>query len=178
MQLNCYGGSLELINEPSYSFGSADNLRQYVFAKHLDGAYRPISVHGVLLNGKPLAVFGDGGGRSGVHPRSAVLSRAQLFLAVGRHVVCLRPEPFEFRWALQTDDATCFGVYYDETHDALISHGELEIARFTHDGSNVCSSSGADIFSEGFTLGSQYIEVRDFEGRPYRFNYADGKCCT
>ncbi len=174
MQINCNAGSLELINEPTYSFGSADNVRRYVFAKNLDRDCCSTSIHGVLLNGEPLALFGDSGGCSGVHPNSAVILQDMLFLAVGRHVVCLRLEPFEFLWALQIDPCTCFGIHYEEAHDALISHGELEISRFTKDGARVWSSSGADIFSEGFKLGPQCIEVRDFEGTDYRFDYGSG----
>jgi hypothetical protein len=174
MLIDCPAGHIELVNEPAYTFGSTDNVRRYGFSKHLDNKCGPTSVHGVLLNGEPLAVFGDSGGCSGVHAHSAVVLGDLLFFAVGRHVVCLRPAPFEYRWALQTDFATCFGVHYDEAHHALVSHGELEIARFTEEGSLLWSASGADIFTEGFALGPQFIEVRDFEDRNYSFNYADG----
>jgi hypothetical protein len=174
MPINCSIGQIELINEPTYAFGSMDNARRYGFSKHLDSKFGPTSIHGVILNGEPLAVLGDSGGCSGVHAHSAIVLDGILFLAIGRHVVCLRPAPFEFRWALQTDPTTCFGVHYNVAHHALVSHGELEIARFTEEGSLLWSESGADIFSEGFALGPQFVEVRDFEGRSYRFNYADG----
>lgn len=174
MRINCLAGHIELINEPAYTFGSTDNARQYGFSKHLDDEYRLTSVHGVLLNGEPLAILGDSGGCSGVHEHSAVVLDDLLFFAIGRHVVCLRPAPFEYRWALQTDSATCFGVHYDEAHHALVSHGELEIARFNKDGLLLWSASGADIFTEGFSLEPQFIEARDFESRNYRFNYANG----
>lgn len=174
MRIDCPAGRIELINEPAYIFGSTDNVRRYGFSKHLDDEYGPTSIHGVLINGEPLAVLGDSGGCSGIHAHSAVFLDDLLLLAVGRHVVCIRPAPFEYRWALQTDSATCFGVHYDKTHHALVSHGELEIARFTKDGLLLWSASGADIFTEGFALGPEFIEVRDFDGRNYRFNYADG----
>ncbi|OQX17128.1 MAG: hypothetical protein BWK76_10575 [Desulfobulbaceae bacterium A2] len=178
MHIDCSAGHIELVNEPAYTFGSTDNVHRYGFSRHLDREFVPSSVHGVFLNGEPLAVFGDSGGGTAVHAHSAVVVDELLFLAVGCHVVCLRPVPFEFKWALQTDAATCFGVYFDQAHQALISHGELEITRFTEDGMPVWSSSGADIFTEGFTLGPQCIEVRDFEGKAYRFNYVDGSPCV
>ena len=178
MLIDCPAGNIELINEPTYTFGATDNVRCYRFSKYLDRDYSPTSVHGVLLNGKPLAVFGDSGGCSGVHANSAVVLGDLFFFAVGCHVVCIRPAPFEYRWALQTDFATCFGVYYDEPHHALISHGELEIVRFTEEWSLLWSASGADIFTGSFILGPQFIEVYDFNGKDYRFNYADGCICA
>lgn len=174
MLIACHAGHIELIDEPAYTFGSTDNVRRYGFSKHLDNEYGPTSIHGVLLNGEPLAIFGDSGGCSAIHAHSAVVLGDLIFFAVGRHVVCFRPEPFEYMWALQTDSATCFGVHYDRTRHALLSHGELEIARFTKEGLLLWSASGADIFTEGFVLGPQFVEVRDFEGENYRFNYADG----
>ena len=38
-------GEISVINEPAYSFGSADNVRTYPFAKCLMPGARPISVH-------------------------------------------------------------------------------------------------------------------------------------
>lgn len=59
------GRRLELVDEPTYTFGSADNTRCYPFARSLDPGSRSSCVHGVLLNGRPLAVFGDAGGCTG-----------------------------------------------------------------------------------------------------------------
>jgi len=75
---------------------------------------------------------------------------------------------------LQVDSATCFGVYYQGHHHALISHGELEIARISEDGQLLWSASGADVFSEGFSLLPHFIEVVDFNGQTYRFQYEHG----
>lgn len=175
MKINCAAGIIELINEPSYSFSSNENSRSYIFAKNLDSEFRTSSAHGILLNEKPLAVFGDGGGASCVHPHSAIFLNGLFFFAVGRHVVCVCLEPFKFLWALQTDEATCFGVHYNEMHDALISHGELEISRFDQTGAKIWSSSGADVFSEEIELNKQFVEAQDFSGKKYYFNYDTGK---
>jgi hypothetical protein len=56
----------------------------------------------------------------------------------------------------------------------MVSHGELEISRVSDDGVLLWSSSGADIFTEGFSLKPECIEVADFNGRKYRFSYASG----
>jgi hypothetical protein len=50
------------------------------------------------------------------------------------------------------EKATCFGVHYDRDHDALISHGEPSICRFSVEGAIFWSAGGADIFTEGFSL--------------------------
>ena len=62
MKVTTAAGEVEYVNEPAYTFGSADNTRSYHYATNLDPDSRPSSVHGVLLNGEPLAVFGATGG--------------------------------------------------------------------------------------------------------------------
>lgn len=70
--------------------------------------------------------------------------------------------------------ATCFGIYFDEDNSALISHGELKIARLSEVGKILWRQSGADIFSEGFVLHPKFIEVIDFYKQTYWFRYEDG----
>jgi hypothetical protein len=174
MRIDTDHGELEVVNEPMYTFDSADNVRSYPIAEKLEGDPSGFATHGVLLNGEPLAVFGDSG-CTGVHENSAVYFNGKLFLAVGDKVVCFRPHPFKFEWQLQVDSAACFGIHYQRAHDALISHGEPEITRFSEDGVILWSSSGADIFSEGFSLLPEYVEAVDFNHDVYRFSYANGE---
>lgn len=72
MNLNGSFGELTIINELNYSFNSVDNARTYLLEKNLSNECVPISGHGVLQNGQPLAVFGASGGATGVHSHSAV----------------------------------------------------------------------------------------------------------
>jgi hypothetical protein len=155
-------------------FGSADNVREYAFAKRLSNEDASNAIHGILLNGQPLAVFGDYR-CTAVHQHSAVFHEGHVLLAVGGQVVCLRPSPFEFKWQLEVDEGACFGIHFHPELGALISHGELEIARFTDEGRILWASSGADIFSGGFLLLPNHIEAVDFNGRAYCFNYATGE---
>ena len=168
-------GTIELVNEPMYTFGSTDNTRSYPFARNLASRDRASSVHGLLLNGEPIAVFGSGGGASGVHAHSATYVNSLLYVAVGDSVVCVELSPFELKWSVKVDEATCFGIYFQAEHKALISHGELEIARISETGRVLWSASGADIFSERFSLLPQFIEAVDFNGRTYRFKYENGE---
>jgi hypothetical protein len=133
-----------------------------------------VSVHGVIVNGVPEVVVGGAAGATGVHDKSALILHESLFLAVCDHVVCidllLAPA---FRWATKVDFATCFGVHHDPARGALISHGEMEIARLSRDGRIIWRSSGKDIFS-GFSLQHDHIEAIDFNGRKYRLAYETG----
>jgi hypothetical protein len=81
-------------------------------------------------------------------------------------------------WSTKVDLATCFGIHFHMPTDTIVSHGELEIARLSDDGVVLWRESGADIFSEGFELLPDGIEVVDFEKRTYRFRYEDGAATT
>src|SRR5215207_2899898 len=132
---------IEIVDEPAYNFGSADNVRSYPFVWNLDPAESTVAAYGVLLDGEPLAVFGAWDGMARVHEHSALVLNGLLYIAVENRIVCLQPKPFEFRWALRADSATCFGVHYHQSSGALISHGELEITRFSESGDIVWQSS-------------------------------------
>lgn len=117
-------------------------------------------------------MIGAGGGCSAVHEHSALEIDDKLYLAVGDSVVCLSLEsPRRLLWSVQTDMATCFGIHWAEQQRALISHGELEISRLSTEGVIAWQTSGADIFSEGFRLLSDYVETIDFNGAVYRIDY-------
>lgn len=167
-------GDVSIINEPAYTFGSSDNVRSYPFEKNLDSESSPVSVHGVFLNEDPIAVFGATGGASGVHEHSALFLNGRLYLAVANSVVCLVLQPFDFKWALRVDTATCFGVHFHKPTGSLISHGELEITRFTESGEIDWQSSGRDIFTGSLVLEEGAAAVKDFNGDQYNFRYSDG----
>lgn len=175
MKLQSELGLIEIVDERAYTFGSADNVRAYPFEMMLAERSLITSVHGIKLDGQPVAVFGASGGGTTVHEDSAIWLNASLYLAVGDRVVSLCLRPFRFRWALQTDMVTCFGVYFDPRRSALLSHGELEISRFSEEGQILWNASGADIFSEGFDLLPDAVKVTDFYGKKYSFDYETGK---
>ncbi len=149
-------------------------MRRYKFEKHFDKEYVPSPTHGVLLNGEPLVVLGSSGGGTGIHEHSAILLNDDIYLAVGNHLVCMALQPYKLKWETQPDEATCFGIYYEPGHSALLSHGELEIVRLSTDGEILWRSSGADIFTGKFELAPEYIQVTDFNSKVYRFSYDNG----
>jgi hypothetical protein len=167
---------VEMVNEHAYSFGSSDNVRHYATEILLDDdRYRPTSVHGIVVNSVPVIVVGAGGGASGVHAHSMLRLGEILYFAVGPNVCRFTLGNKTLDWSLQADDATCFGIYYSKRHNALISHGELQISRFSDEGQLLWSAGGADIFSEGISLSDDCIEAIDFEHRVYHFDYTTGR---
>lgn len=154
--------SIEIVNEAAYTLGSQDNSRRYAFELDLSGEYSPNSIHGVIVDGVPTAVFAAGGGATGIHDNSFIQAGDRCYLAVGWHVVCFRSIPFEYLWTLRTDEVTCFGVHYGDESGALVSHGELDISRFTESGQVVWSKSGDDAFTGAVTLRGDHVEAIDF----------------
>ena len=166
-------GQVTILDEPTYSFGSADNARRYDTEIRLDNG-NSSSVHGVRTDGKWSAILGASGGPSTVHQHSAVAVGGRLYLAVGDQFVCLNLVTGLSEWSRSVDLATCFGVYWDPHHEALISHGELQISRLSLTGDELWSATGADIFTEGFRCLRESIEVVDFNHSVYLFDYRTG----
>jgi hypothetical protein len=174
MKLTTSAGELEIVNEPAYTFGSADNVRRYPIAENLNAPAKPCSVHGLFLDGEPLAVFGAVGGATGVHARTAIYFDDRLYLAICDRVLRLRLSPTEKDWSLSVDPATCFGIYLHAPTSTLLSHGELQVTRFTPQGSILWQSSGQDIFTEGFSVEGDIVRVVDIDGYEHRFRITDG----
>lgn len=168
---------ISIFDEPLFTEGSVDNPRSYAREYVLErGGW---SRHGVLCHatGRLLgsAIITAGGGISGVHERSLIAQRRRCFVAVGDHVICLQLPDLDLLWSIKADSATVFGLHLGPDREDLVVHGELEISRLTRDGSIVWSQSGADVFSESVSVMEDYVEAIDFNGRHYRFRYADGK---
>jgi hypothetical protein len=175
MKISTHYGDVTVVDEPTYTFGSADNVRSYAHAKNLYDGSRPVSVHGILLGEAPLLVVGGSGGATGVHSHSSLWLNDRLYMAVCDSVVCISIQPLEIVWSRRVDDATCFGVHFHPETGSLISHGELEVARFNEDGAIQWRSGGHDIFTGRFSLGATFIEAEDYCGNLHRFLYTNGK---
>jgi hypothetical protein len=175
MDMHTSYGLVTIVDEPTYSFNSADNAQLYALDVLLSN--EPItSTHGVRLNGDSILAVGAGGGCTAVHKHSALALGDKLYLAVGDHVACFSLElPYRKLWSIRVDTATCFGIHLEDQRGALLSHGELEITRLSLDGGIIWQASGADIFSEGFRLLPSYIEAIDFNKSVYKFDYMTGE---
>jgi hypothetical protein len=150
-------GLLSVVNEPGYSFESQDNVRSYEFEVLLTRD-RPTSIHGITLNGRGIIIVGAVGGCSSVHEHSAVVLDDKLYLAVGDHVTCLSlSRPHRLVWSTQVDMATCFGIYWEHSRGALISHGELEISRLSLEG--LAPTFSRKAFACCQTMSKQWISI-------------------
>lgn len=178
MQIQDGPYALELIDDRTFTPGSADNVRSYAHEYALAEAGVATSRHGIVCraNNRVLgsAVILAQGGASGVHANSMIASRRRCFVAVGDYVVCMRIPDLDLLWKTRADDATVFGVHLSPDGDGIVAHGELEISMLTLDGERVWSRSGADIFSGELIVTETHAEVEDWERRRYRFRLTDG----
>lgn len=175
MEMHTSYGLVAIVNEPTYSFNSADNARSYAVDVVLSNE-RITSTHGVRLNGDSILAVGAGGGCTAVHKDSALALGDKLYLAVGDRVACLSLEPpYRKLWSIRVDITTCFGIHLENQRGALFSHGELAITRLSLDGGIIWQAYGADIFSEDFRLLPDYVEAIDFNKSVYRFDYMTGE---
>jgi hypothetical protein len=162
---------IHLINETQYSVNSVDNVRQYRTESCRTDKYQHSCAHGIMVGDidQPLfkAIFMGVGGVTDVHKNSIASCDETGFLAVGDTVFSISLPTLKVNWFQKVDFATCFGIYWLEKHQCLITWGEVDICRFAADGTKTWSFSGADIFTESFELTEENIILRDFENKEY-----------
>ncbi len=177
IQINNY--KVSLIDEPSYSQNSMDNARGYKTELCRHGAYRPCCAHGVIVgeieSPETSAIILGTGGVTGVHKNSIAHTENICFVAAGDSVFALEVPSLKMLWCKKVDLSTCFGIFCVEKEECLISWGEVFVCRFSMDGNEVWKTSGADIFTQGFELAGDAIEVMDFNNDKYRINIRNGK---
>jgi hypothetical protein len=170
--------SVEMVDEPTYTAGSSDNVRCYDREILLaDRADHIVSKHGIVLSDESQrrsVVLLANGGATAVHDRSLLLRSDHVLAAVCGYVVCLSRPDLAREWVVEVDPATCFGLYEIPGSSDFVSHGELEIARITDSGSVVWSNGGRDIFTGGFELASGRVIATDFENERYEFELTGG----
>jgi hypothetical protein len=175
MQYQTDNYSIKMLDEPTYTFGSVDNINSYEQEYVLtDGSDTVTSKHGIVV-GSASAVLGASGGCSTVHKNSLVIVRAHCIIAVGNSVCCLSLPRLGFEWHIKIDPATCFGLHYSQKHDCIISHGELLITCLSLNGDIQWSVGGKDIFSESLSLYEDHIKAIDFNKEQYTIDIETGK---
>jgi hypothetical protein len=179
VELTCGQFALTLLDDPTYTAGSPDNVQPYDREHCFVKEYLPVSKYGLVCR-EPggethSCILLAGVGASRVHEHSAVALKGSCFVGIGDMLCSLSLPALDLRWATKVDTATCFGVYYCPRHDCLLSHGELEVARVSLSGEIVWSTSGKDIFSEGFRIVGDHVEAIDFNHEVYRIDIATGR---
>ena len=162
---------IHLLNESQYSLNSSDNVRRYEIENFRTDEYHYSCAHGIVVGDldHPLyeAIFLGVGGATDVHENSVASYDETAFLAVGDSVFSISLPTLKVNWFKKVDFATCFGVYWLEKYQCLITWGEVDVCRFAADGTKIWSFAGADIFTENFELTEDNIQLRDFENREY-----------
>ena len=172
--------SILIDNDREYAANSADNVHTYNAEYSLgDALYRPSCQHSIVVRKnddilRSCILLADGGA-TGIHESSAIIHGNSCLIAVGQFMCSIEIPCLELEWKAEVDSATCFGVYYSATHDCFISHGELEITRVEMDGKVLWHGGGKDIFTNGFELHENYVEVVDWNDEIYRIDIATGQ---
>ncbi|WP_209391334.1 hypothetical protein [Chryseobacterium sp. RR2-3-20] len=174
--------TIELIDEPTYTFNSTDN--KFIYSKHyfVDGAKEyPTSKHGIKVyqNDQIIdscIVIGSGGA-TGIHQNSSLIDNDQLLLCCCDTIFCLTLPNLELKWKIQADQATYFQIFKQQ--DEYIIHGELQITKLDKNGSKKWEFGGADIFvskdnEEEFKIEKDGILLTDFAKTKYKIDF-DGK---
>ena len=171
---------IAISNDSTCSLESVDNHRSYQHEYKLGGAEHISSRHSVLVvdyceHEISSCLLLAGGGASGIHEHSAVIHDNQFLIAVGPYLAALGLPDLELKWFTEVDSATCFGVYHSEKHRCFITHGELEVARISYTGQIEWQCGGADIFTNGFRLFDDCVEVVDWNNDLYRVDLRTGQ---
>lgn len=167
-----------IVEEPNYSLGSTDNERTYAREFSVSESGRHGKALGIVkdiggVETFPLVLLG-GIGIPSLQDNSYALHEDRLYVGIGNSIVAIELSDVSVDWVRKVDDAACFGIYWSEFVDGLISWGELEISRLTRIGDIVWSVSWRDIFSEGFEIKDGFAHVVDFEKNVYRIDLIEG----
>jgi len=174
--------TIEVIDEPTYTFGSPDNTFNYSKHHFGDGGTEyPTSKHGIRLYKDDQIIDSciiiSSGGATGIHQNSSLLDNDQLLLCCCDTVFCLTLPDLGLKWKVQADQATCFQIFQQQ--DDYIIHGELQVTKLDRGGNQKWNFGGADIFvsidnEEEFKLESDGILLTDFAKTKYKIDF-DGK---
>ena len=181
LQLSHTKFGIVVFDDPNYSLSSVDNVVRHDDAYVLDQNDRePVSSKHVVQifhdeGPQRSCILLAPGGASGVHEHSAIIVKESCIIAVGSHIASLAIPTLQLQWSKCVDSATCFGVYFCEDYDCLISHGELDITRLTCEGRIEWQSSGADIFTNGFHIFDDIVRAIDWNDKHYWFDIHTGK---
>lgn len=174
--------TIEVLDEPTYKFGSTDN--NFNYSKHYfgDGAKEyPTSKHGIKIYRNvqiiDSCIIIGSGGATGINQNSSLVDNDRLVICCCNTVFNLTLSDLELKWKTQADQATCFQIFKQQS-DYLI-HGELQVTKLDKDGNKKWEFCGADIFvsiddKEEFKIESDGILLTDFVKTKYKIDF-DGK---
>jgi hypothetical protein len=174
--------TIEVLDEPTYRLGSADN--NFIYSKHYlgdGGQDYPTSKHGIKIFQdeqilESCIVIGSGGA-TGIRKNSTIIDNDNLLICCCDTVFCLTLPNLDLKWKTQADQATCFQIFKQQ--DEYIIHGEFQVTKLDKNGNKKWEFGGADIFvsidnEEEFKLESDGILLTDFAKTKYKIDF-EGK---
>jgi hypothetical protein len=170
---------IDLYRDESFEKGCADNVHSYDLIYFDDSPYIFPTMIGIKVFKEnellKSAIIASSGGGTGIHKNSVLYEDERVLVCCSDSIFCLSIPDLELLWRTKADSATCFGIF--RYQDSYIIHGELEISRLDRDGKIIWQKGGADIFTTisgagpDFELKDDYIQVKDFQNKVYRFDY-------
>ena len=174
--------TIEVLDEPTYKFGSADN--NFNYSKHYfgDGAKEyPTSKHGIKIYQDnqiiDSCIIIGSGGATGIYQNSSLFDNNQLLICCCDTIFCLPLPDLELKWKTQADQATCFEIFKNQ--EDYIIHGEIQVTKLDKNGNIKWEFGGSDIFvsidnDEDFKIEHDGILLTDFAKTKYKIDF-DGK---
>jgi len=168
-----------ITDEPAYRLNAGINRSPCINEYCRSDKYENSSAHGIVVT-EHEALLGSAvllgiGGGTGVSDNSVASDGSNLYVVAGDALFSLSIPALELIWCTRVDFATCFGVYWLEDRNCLLTWGELEIGCYSTASEKLWGATGSDIFTEGFEIESDRAKVTDFNGDVYAVNLSNGQ---
>jgi hypothetical protein len=169
--------TVDIVDEPTFNVGSADNSFKYDKVYFEDTEFQPTSKHGIKISrgGQIIssALVCETGGATGVHDKSFLIKNDNVLICCCDTIYSFNLPSLTLNWKKELDQATCLSIY--SFKDDFIIHGELEIKRIDKNGQVKWNFSAKDIFvtpdgTESIKLTDDKIELTDWDGDKYILN--------
>ena len=173
------GLTIEIFNDSTYKFGSADNNMSYLKHYFGDNAKEyPTSKHGIKIIDNDLEINSciiiGSGGATGIYDNSTMIDNDRLLVCCCDTLFCLSLPDLDLKWKTVADDATCFQVY--KLSEDYLTYGEIYATRIDRDGIIKWQFGGSDIYvsiddSKPFVINSDHLLLTDFGGKEYKIDF-------
>jgi hypothetical protein len=172
--------TIQVFNECSYNYGSADNATRYrkhhLSADSLDTQSSLVGVR-IFRNDSEIdnCIIVSAGGATTVHSTSTLVDNEKLVICCSDSVFCLKLPDLDLLWTVNADLATCFQVFKVKSN--YIIHGELLVTSLDAAGQINWQFGGVDIFvsndgQEEFKMDLDGIVLTDFAGTKYKIDFS------
>jgi hypothetical protein len=165
--------TIDIVDEPNFSLGSADNVFIYDMV-YCDYTEQATSKHGIKvgINGQTIrsVLICETGGATGVYGNSFIIADDVLLICCADTVYSFGLPTLSLNWKNRFDLATCFAIY--PFREDVIIHGELSVKRIDLNGNVKWNFSAKDIFvtldgTDAIKFTDDKIEVKDWNGDKY-----------